>query len=110
MAKDTKISHGNLSYICARNRQQAYNIVIRAMKISRLTQAQLARRLGKDTASISRLLKMPQNWELNTFSELYYGICGAALRFESDFPHAETSPRYAKGTLGVRDQSAPPGD
>ena len=100
MAKDTKISDGDLSYICARNRQQAYNIVVSALKRSGLTQAELARRLGMGTDSMSRLLKMPQNWGLNTFSKLYYGSCGAALTFGPDYPHAETSSRYAEGSLG----------
>ena len=100
MAKDTKISDGDLGYICARNRQQAYNIVVSALKRSGLTQAELARRLGIGTDSMSRLLKMPQNWGLNTFSKLYYGSCGAALTFAPDYLQTDTSSRYAEGTLG----------
>lgn len=107
MTNDTKISAGDLSYICARNRQQAYNLVIRQFKASRLTQAQLARRLGKGTDIISRLLKMPQNWGLNTFSELMYGICGAAIRFEPDYPNFRASSHSEVGTLGAdRDPKA----
>jgi transcriptional regulator with XRE-family HTH domain len=106
MAKDTKISDGDLSYICARNRQHAYNIVVSALKRSGLTQAELARRLGMRTDSLSRLLKMPQNWELNTFSKLYYGIIGAALQFAPDYPYAEAPSHYAEGTVpATRDQS-----
>lgn len=99
MAKDTKISNGDLSYICARNRQQAYNLVISVMKSSGLTQAELARRIGMRTDSMSRLLKMPQNWELNTFSKLYYGICGATLKFAPDYPHTAASSHSTTGTL-----------
>ena len=99
MAYDTKISKGDLSYICARNRQQAYNLIISALKSSGLTQAELARRIGMRTDSMSRLLKMPQNWELNTFSKLYYGICGAGLKFVPDYPHATASSQSTTGTL-----------
>ena len=77
------------------------SISFSALKSSGLTQAELARRLGMRTDSMSRLLKMPQNWELNTFSKLYYGICGAALKFAPDYPHTAASSHSTTGTLGT---------
>jgi hypothetical protein len=67
-----KISIGTLGYIRARNRLRAYNLVIREFKKSGLTQADLARRLGKAPEIVSRLLSRPRNWELDTFSDLLF--------------------------------------
>jgi hypothetical protein len=81
-----KISAGTLGYIRARNRQRAFNLVIREFKKSGLTQADLARRLGKAPEIVSRLLSRPCNWELDTFSDLLFAISGAVPRFEADYP------------------------
>jgi transcriptional regulator with XRE-family HTH domain len=81
-----KISLGTLGYIRARNRQRAYNLVIREFKKSGLTQADLARRLGKAAEVVSRLLSRPRNWELDTFSDLLFAISGAVPRFDTDYP------------------------
>jgi transcriptional regulator with XRE-family HTH domain len=81
-----KISQGDLGYICARNRQRAFNLVIREFKKSGITQAELARRLGKAAEVISRLLSRPRNWELDTFSELMFGISGAIPSYGAEYP------------------------
>lgn len=96
---DTKISSGDLRYICTRNQHQAYNTLIRGMKRSGLKQVQLADRLGKGEDQISRLLKRPQNYTLDTYSELIYGIYGAALKYSPDYPRATSSTELETGTL-----------
>jgi hypothetical protein len=87
----TKISIGTLGYINARNRQRAYDLVIKEFKKSDLTQADLARRLGKAQEVISRLLSRPQNWELDTFSELLFGISGAVAAYTATYPLAKSN-------------------
>ena len=92
-----KISIGTLGYINARNRQRAYNLVIREFKKSGLTQAALASRLGKTADVICRLLARPRNWELDTFSSLLFGISGAVPQYEATYP---------LGAPGIAEQSA----
>ena len=86
MFDEEKISSGDLRYICARNQHQAYDTLIRELKKSGLKQVQLAQRLGKGEDQISRLLNRPQNYTLDTYSELIHGISGAALKFSPDYP------------------------
>lgn len=81
-----KISVGTLGYICARNRQRQYNLVIKEFKRSGITQADLGRRLCKSPEVISRLLARPANWEADTFAELLFGISGAVAEYQADHP------------------------
>jgi hypothetical protein len=85
---DTEIPKDVLTYICERNRQQSYNLVIRALKESGINQATLARRLGKGPEVISRLLSRPRNWEQDTFSELIFAINGGGISYSMAFPRA----------------------
>jgi hypothetical protein len=86
-----RISAGTLGYVCARNRQRQYDLVIGEFKKSSLTQAELARRLGKSPEVISRLLARPGNWESNTFSELLFAISGAVPAYGVDYPISHRS-------------------
>jgi hypothetical protein len=53
---------------------------------SGLSQADLARRLGKGTDIVCRLLGGPGNWTLDTLSDLMFAISGAAPVFSKDYP------------------------
>jgi len=81
-----KISLGDLGYVNARNRQRAYNLVIKEFKKSGLTQAALAARLGKNADVVCRLLGRPRNWELDTFSSLLFAISGAVPTYDVIYP------------------------
>ena len=83
-----KISIGTFGYINARNRQRAYNLVIGELRKSGLKQNELAKRLGKGEDVISRLLRRPRNWELDTFSELMFAISGAVVTYSAAYPLA----------------------
>jgi hypothetical protein len=83
-----KISVGTLGYVRARNRQRAYDLVVRELKKSGITQSELARRLGKGQDAVSRLLSRPGNWELDTLSDLLFAISGSVPRFSADDPLA----------------------
>lgn len=76
-----KVSAGTLSYINARIRRRAYNLVVREFKRSGITQATLARRWGKSADQVSRFLARPGNWELNTLTEALFVISGAIPSF-----------------------------
>ena len=104
-----KISVGTLGYVRARNRQRAYDLVVRELKKSGITQAELARRLGKGQDAVSRLLSRPGNWELDTLSDLLFAISGSVPRISADDPlhalpsaasvRAKTEPRKAARTF-----------
>jgi hypothetical protein len=87
-AGSDKISVGTLGYVRARNRQRAYDLVVRELKKSGITQSELARRLGKGQDAVSRLLSRPGNWELDTLSDLLFAISGSVPRFAADDPLA----------------------
>jgi hypothetical protein len=70
---DTKISAGTLAYINTRTLLRAYTLVIKELKRSGITQAELARRLGKAPEIISRLLSRPTNLKLPSDSNLSSG-------------------------------------
>src|SRR6202030_4527223 len=61
-------------------------LVIREFGKSGLSQADLARRLGKSPEVISRLLARPGNWESDTFSELLFANSGAVAAYRVDYP------------------------
>ena len=71
------------------------------MKKSGLKQVQLAHKIGKTEDVVSRLLKAPQNWQLDTFSELMYGTCGGALKFLTDYPN-QTASTTSSGTSVIQ--------
>src|SRR4051812_38952114 len=88
---DDKISVGTLAYISTRIQARAYSLVISELKSSGITQAQLARRLGKGQDVISKLLSRPRNWELKTVSDLLFAISGAVLKFSIERPLANAA-------------------
>jgi hypothetical protein len=92
---DNKISIGTLAYINARNRQRAYDLVIKEFKASGITQATLASRMGKTPDVISRLLSRPQNWESDTFSSLIFAICGGILNYHIIYPFGSVSEKHS---------------
>jgi hypothetical protein len=53
---------------------------------SGLSQADLARRLGKRPDVVCRLLGGPGNWTLDTMSDLLFAISGAAPTFNVEYP------------------------
>jgi hypothetical protein len=53
---------------------------------SGLSQADLARRLGKRPEIISRLLGAPGNWGLDTVSDLLFAISGAEPDYAVSYP------------------------
>jgi hypothetical protein len=81
-----KISLGTLGYVRARNKQRAYSLIVKEFSKSGLSQADLAKRLGKGTDVICRLLSRPGNWGLDTFSDLLFGITGSLANFSATQP------------------------
>ena len=83
-----KISIGTLGYVRARHRQRQYDLLVGEFKKGGITQADLARRLGKSPEVVSRLLARPSNLEADTFADLLFAISGATVKMEVAHPFA----------------------
>ena len=88
IANYKRIPVGKLAYFRARLQDRIYNLVVREFlrkESARLmTRTDLAERIGKDPAQITRYLASPGNWTLETTSDLLLGVCGAELAIGID--------------------------
>jgi len=91
-----KIPLGTIGYFEARNKGLAHDLVISEFLESGITQAELARRLGKTPAQVNRLLGAPGNWTLDTFSVVLFAISGAQPKYSLAYPLKE-HPRNYRG-------------
>ena len=71
-----KVPAGTLGFARAKLRNDLYDLIVRAFRLGNVTQAELARRLGKDPAWVNRRLGAPGNWTLETVSDLLFAING----------------------------------
>ncbi|MCJ2067987.1 helix-turn-helix domain-containing protein [Methylobacterium sp. J-030] len=84
---DAEIPNDCLVYFQDRLRSRLYDLVIgefEQARIDGLTQAKLARRLGKKPEQIHKWLSSPGNWTLNTVSNLLLGISSTELTMGCD--------------------------
>jgi hypothetical protein len=88
-AREEPIPIGTLAYFQARNRSRVYETVIREFLDSGITQATLARRIGKRPEQINRLLGAPGNWTLDTVSDLLFATSGAEISYGVRYPLSE---------------------
>lgn len=83
---DVRISPSALAYLQSRTKLRLFDLVHKKFNASKLTQAQLAKRLGKGTDRICKLLGAPGNWTLDTVSDLLFAIDGGVLDPQVDYP------------------------
>lgn len=81
-----RIPKGTLGYFRAGNRHRLYSLFIKEFKVSGLTQADLARRLGKKPDVVCRLLAAPGNLQADTLSDLLFAISGAQPTYALSYP------------------------
>jgi hypothetical protein len=91
-----RISEGTFAYFRARTRRRVYSLVVDEFERSKISQADLARRLGKGTDVVCRWLGSPGNWTLDTLSDLLFAISGAepsyaGVRYPLRVPQVLTS-------------------
>ncbi len=91
---DERIPLGTLGYMEARNRNRVYDLVIKEFMNSGLSQATLARRLGKRPDVVCRWLGSPGNWTLDTVSNLLFAISGAEASYSLAYPADEAARNY----------------
>jgi transcriptional regulator with XRE-family HTH domain len=81
-----KVPTSTFVYLRARLKHRIYSLIIGEFKKSGLSQADLARRLDKEPAHLSRLLSGPGNLTIETISDLLFGISGTELDVSSNSP------------------------
>jgi hypothetical protein len=101
-----------LAYFRAALRDRFHDLVLEEFtrqksKHSDLTQAEIARRLGKRPEQINRWLGSSGNWTIDTLSDLLLAICAGVPRLSVEYLAPEPSPTRIDGwqaTLPVAGQ------
>lgn len=79
------IPEGKMEYFRERHKNRIYDFVVGRFlekeKNEGLTKAEIARRINKDPAQITRWLSTPSNWTLDTISDLMLVVCAGELNF-----------------------------
>lgn len=86
---DDRLSERALTYVATLTRLELHEIVLDAFERAGITQATLAKRLGKRPEQVSRLLGGPGNWTIDTVAELLFAIDGSLARIEQRWPNRE---------------------
>lgn len=81
-----RISANSLAYLSTRSKLAVFNLVIKHFRKSGITQAELAKRLGKGTDRISKMLGAPGNWTIDTAAHLLFAIDGGILAPSAVYP------------------------
>lgn len=86
LESEVPLSPGTRAFLGQRTRNAFFNFIHEKLREARengLTQATLARRIGKDPGRLSNTLGSPGNWTIDTVAELLFGICRAELVLDS---------------------------
>lgn len=78
-----------LGYVTENARAEVFDLVVRNCIESGVSNALLAKRLGKNPSQISRLLGAPGNWTIDTIAKLLFAIDGRFLNVDSYWPEDE---------------------
>lgn len=89
-ANNHRITRAEFSYICKKNQHAVYDLLVKSVRNSGVTQKKIAEITGIDESTISRLLSRPRNIELDTLSKIVYASVGAALSISERFPGSTT--------------------
>lgn len=92
---DERVDEATLAYFRARNRSRQYDSVIEEFEKSAITQATLARRMGKRPETVNRLLSAPGNWEADTASDILFAISGGEFDYTVRHPLSAAKRNYA---------------
>lgn len=104
---DNRIPPNSLVYMQERTKLKLFDLIHERLSASGLSQADLARRLGKGTDQVCRLLGAPGNWTLETVSNLLFAIEGGFLKPEVIYPFREarrndTIPHYLEKDIPTK--------
>jgi hypothetical protein len=97
-----KPTAGAFAGVAARNRQEAYDVLVDAIKQSTLSQARIAEQAGISQEHLSRMLQRPRNVELDTLSRIIFAASGAALRIDLSYPTVAAAKTLKPASAGSR--------
>ena len=89
------------AYLGRRAQNKYYDYVMAKFQKAGITQAELARRIGKGPDRVNRLLSNPGNWTIETVAVLLAGICSDEL-----LPHSQPFLGRAKPNMRQSDIAA----
>jgi hypothetical protein len=93
------LSRGTRAYFQQRQKNRLYNLVMSKFKAAQetdgLTRAKLARRMGRRPEVVTRWLRSPGNWRLDTLSDFLLAICGEEIDDSSSSPLARPARNYS---------------
>lgn len=99
-----KVSEATLTYFRERLRNRIHQFILRQFQAHQrrgLTQADVARLLGRRPEQINRWLGTPGNWTLDTISDLVLAISKAELEF-TEYPLENRGVRNYDGPDWIR--------
>ena len=86
VASNGPLSAASLEYFRQRQRNRLYELVLTQFGKSGLTRAALARRLGCRPEQVTRWLRAPGNWKLDTVSDLLLAVSRSELDAKLSYP------------------------
>lgn len=92
---------GKFAYFRERQRNRLHEVVLREFLRSKLTKAELARRMGKKPEQVTRWLAAPGNWTLDTVSDLLLAISAGELAIDVSYPFERSERGRARKRVGV---------
>lgn len=105
-----RLSHATRAYFQNRTKNRVHNLVLTKFRqekeAGRLTQALLAKRMGKTPDQISRILNYPSNLGLEMLSDLLLAIVGEEIDATSSDPE-KRAPANARSKEILADQGRP---
>lgn len=100
------IPRSAFSYLRARNRLRAFNLLQNEFRLSGISQATLSGRMKKDPGQLSRLLNAPGNITLDTLSDLLFAISGAVPNYSAEHPLDKPARNLTKPVWAFKDTLA----
>ena len=83
---EDRVDPSTYAYFRTRNRFHLYNLLLSEFEKSQISQATLARRLGKGADQVNRVLGSPGNLTLDTISDYLYAISGSEPTYGVAYP------------------------
>lgn len=81
-----KLPEATFVYLRTRLRRRLHSLILKEFSESGLSQADLARRLGRKPDVVCRWLAAPVNFRLSTLSDLLFAISGGEIVDQMQYP------------------------
>lgn len=82
----SEVTTADVMHACGRARYRAHNFLVKVVKGSGKTQKEIAELCDLDEGALSRILRRPHNYEINTVSKIIHAATGAYLEMSALVP------------------------